>query len=108
MVDSAKMAIYLYPGKILADHLSIKSHLRDAPRDTHGATADYDDTALGTGTLTVHPWRAGPDCGKFIYLFMMIWLTTTMQAKCRFRKPHNCGHFSMQQNRVCSGLTLAL
>ena len=30
--------------------------------------ADYDDTALGTGTLTVHPWRAGPDCGKFIYL----------------------------------------
>ena len=54
MVDSAKMAIYLYPGKILADHLSIKSHLRDAPRDTHGATADYDDTALGTGTLTVH------------------------------------------------------
>ena len=66
MVDSAKMAIYLYPGKILADHLSIKSHLRDAPRDTHGATADYDDTALGTGTLTVHPWRAGPDCGKLL------------------------------------------
>ena len=63
------MAIYLYPGKILADHLSIKSHLRDAPRDTHGATADYDDTALGTGTLTVHPWRAGPDCGKFIFIF---------------------------------------
>jgi hypothetical protein len=28
--------------------------------------ADYDDTALGTGTLTVHPWRAGPDCGKII------------------------------------------
>ena len=32
--------------------------------------ADYDDTALGTGTLTVHPWRAGPDCGKL--LFVMI------------------------------------
>ena len=30
--------------------------------------ADYDDTAFGAGTLTVHPWRAGPDCGKFIYL----------------------------------------
>ena len=29
--------------------------------------ADYDDTAFGAGTLTVHPWRAGPDCGKFIY-----------------------------------------
>ena len=70
MVDSAKMAIYLYPGKILADHLSIKSHLRDAPRDTHGATADYDDTALGTGTLTVHPWRAGPDCGKLLLLLL--------------------------------------
>ena len=28
--------------------------------------ADYDDTAFGAGTLTVHPWRAGPDCGKFI------------------------------------------
>ena len=69
MVDSAKMAIYLYPGKILADHLSIKSHLRDAPRDTHGATADYDDTALGTGTLTVHPWRAGPDCGKLFITY---------------------------------------
>ena len=27
--------------------------------------ADYDDTAFGAGTLTVHPWRAGPDCGKF-------------------------------------------
>ena len=72
MVDSAKMAIYLYPGKILADHLSIKSHLRDAPRDTHGATADYDDTALGTGTLTVHPWRAGPDCGKLLLLYISI------------------------------------
>ena len=70
MVDSAKMAIYLYPGKILADYLSIKSHLRDAPRDTHGATADYDDTALGTGTLTVHPWRAGPDCGKLLLYFL--------------------------------------
>ena len=68
MVDSAKMAIY--PGKILADHLSIKSHLRDAPRDTHGATADYDDTALGTGTFTVHPWRAGPDCGKLLLLLI--------------------------------------
>ena len=45
---------------------AIKSHLRDAPRDTHGATADYDDTTLGTGTLTVHPWRAGPDCGKLL------------------------------------------
>ena len=31
--------------------------------------ADYDDTAFGAGTLTVHPWRAGPDCGKFIYNF---------------------------------------
>ena len=72
MVDSAKMAIYLYPGKILADHLSIKSHLRDAPRDTHGATADYDDTALGTGTLTVHPWRAGPDCGKLLCLLISL------------------------------------
>ena len=30
--------------------------------------ADYDDTALGTGTLTVHPWRAGPDCGKLLLL----------------------------------------
>ena len=30
--------------------------------------ADYDDTALGTGTLTVHPWRAGPDCRKIIII----------------------------------------
>ena len=30
--------------------------------------ADYDDTALGTGTLTVHPWRAGPDCGKLFII----------------------------------------
>ena len=28
--------------------------------------ADYDDTALGTGTLTVQPWRAGPDGGKLL------------------------------------------
>ena len=80
MVDSAKMAIYLYPGKILADHLSIKSHLRDAPRDTHGATADYDDTALGTGTLTVHPWRAGPDCGKL--LLLLKWAYSTKGNHC--------------------------
>ena len=66
MVDSAKMAIYLYPGKNIGRPSVNKSHLRDAPRDTHGATADYDDTALGTGTLTVHPWRAGPDCGKLL------------------------------------------
>ena len=32
--------------------------------------ADYDDTALGTGTLTVHPWRAGPDCGKLLYIVL--------------------------------------
>ena len=32
----------------------------------HLSIADCDDTALGAGTLTVHPWRAGPDCGKFI------------------------------------------
>ena len=32
--------------------------------------ADYDDTALGTGTLTVHPWRAGPDCGKLLLLLL--------------------------------------
>ena len=47
-----------------------KSHLRDTPRDTHGAIADYDDTALGTGTLTVHPWRPGPDCGKLLLLLI--------------------------------------
>ena len=76
MVDSAKMAIYLYPGKILADHLSIKSHLRDA----HGATADYDDTALGT--LTVHPWRAGPDCGKLYYYIIL----HRIKVRWRFRK----------------------
>lgn len=34
--------------------------------------ADYDDTAFGAGTLTVHPWRAGPDCGKFIYNWRLI------------------------------------
>ena len=33
---------------------------------------------LSLGTLTVHPWRAGPDCGKFIYLrravpFILVW-----------------------------------
>ena len=34
--------------------------------------ADYDDTAIGTGTLTVHPWRAGPDCGKLL-LLLRLW-----------------------------------
>ena len=92
MVDSAKMAIYLYPGKILADHLSIKSHLRDAPRDTHGATADYDDTALGTGTLTVHPWRAGPDCGKLLLLLSALrffFLHMIKHFNNRIYDPHN-------------------
>jgi hypothetical protein len=48
-----------------------KSHLRDTPRDTHGVIADYDDTKFGN-ILTVHPWRAGPNCGKFIYLSIML------------------------------------
>ena len=38
----------------------------------HLLIADSDDTALGAGTLTVHSWRAGPDCGKFIYLFYLL------------------------------------
>jgi hypothetical protein len=53
--------------KSISIQSNIVRHLRDIPRDTHVAKiADYDDTALGTGTLTVHPWRAGPDCGKII------------------------------------------
>jgi hypothetical protein len=38
--------------------------------------ADCDDTAFRVGTLTwqdpVHSWKAGPDCGKFIYLLKQI------------------------------------
>ena len=33
--------------------------------------ADYDDTALGTGTLT---GRAGPDCGKLLYCYQLLTL----------------------------------
>ena len=32
--------------------------------------ADYDDTALGTGTLTVHPWRAGPVENYYYYYYI--------------------------------------
>ena len=45
-----------------------KSHLRDTLRDTHGAIRQIMMIPLTqAGTITVHPWRAGPDCGKFIY-----------------------------------------
>jgi hypothetical protein len=58
--------------KSISIQSNIVRHLRDIPRDTHVAKiADYDDTAFGAGTLTVHPWRAGPDCGKFIYFFIL-------------------------------------
>merc|ERR1712051_853771 len=41
--------------KSISIQSNIVRHLRDIPRDTHVAKiADYDDTALGTGTLTVH------------------------------------------------------
>ena len=56
--------------KSISIQSNIVRHLRDIPRDTHVAKiADYDDTALGTGTLTVHPWRAGPDCGKLLLYY---------------------------------------
>ena len=45
--------------------------------------ADYDDTALGTGTLTVHPWRAGPDCGKLLLLLFLHygWFISKLEIK---------------------------
>ena len=55
--------------KSISIQSNIVRHLRDIPRDTHVAKiADYDDTVFGAGTLTVHPWRAGPDCGKFKFI----------------------------------------
>ena len=61
MCDSAKMEVYLNPVKYCK---TPTGHPKGHPCCK---IADYDDTALGTGTLTVHPWRAGPDCGKLLY-----------------------------------------
>ena len=47
----------------------------------HLLIADSDDTALGAGTLTVHSWRAGPDCGKFIYLLVIVRNTCKYKIK---------------------------
>jgi hypothetical protein len=60
LCDSAKMEVYLNPVKYCK---TPTGHPKGHPCCK---IADYDDTALGTGTLTVHPWRAGPDCGKII------------------------------------------
>ena len=65
MCDSAKMEVYLNPVKYCK---TPTGHPKGHPCCK---IADYDDTAFGAGTLTVHPWRTGPDCGKFIYLLMM-------------------------------------
>ena len=51
--------------------------------------ADYDDTAFGAGTLTVHPWRAGPDCGKF-YLLPMY---NTVSPICRELTDKDTAHY---------------
>ena len=61
MCDSAKMEVYLNPVKYCT---TPTGHPKGHPCCK---IADYDDTALGMGTLTVHPWRAGPDCGKLLY-----------------------------------------
>ena len=63
MCDSAKMEVYLNPVKYCK---TPTGHPKGHPCCK---IADYDDTALGTGTLTVHPWRAGPDCGKLYYYY---------------------------------------
>ena len=64
MCDSAKMEVYLNPVKYCK---TPTGHPKGHPCCK---IADYDDTALGTGTLTVHPWRAGPDCGKLLLLLL--------------------------------------
>ena len=71
MCDSAKMEVYLNPVKYCK---TPTGHPKGHPCCK---IADYDDTALGTGTLTVHPWRAGPDCGKLLLL-----LLASMCASC--------------------------
>ena len=68
MCDSAKMEVYLNPVKYCK---TPTGHPKGHPCCK---IADYDDTALGTGTLTVHPWRAGPDCGKLLLLLNSIHL----------------------------------
>ena len=60
-VIAPKMEVYLNPVKYCK---TPTGHPKGHPCCK---IADYEDTALGTGTLTVHPWRAGPDCGK-LYL----------------------------------------
>ena len=66
MCDSAKMEVYLNPVKYCK---TPTGHPKGHPCCK---IADYDDTALGTGTLTVHPWRAGPDCGKLLLLCFLV------------------------------------
>ena len=65
MCDSAKMEVYLNPVKYCK---TPTGHPKGHPCCK---IADYDDTALGTGALTVHPWRAGPDCGKIIIIMCL-------------------------------------
>ena len=69
LCDSAKMEVYLNPVKYCK---SPTWHPKGHPCCK---IADYDDTALGTGTLTVHPWRASPDCGKIIIICSVLWVS---------------------------------
>ena len=57
LCDTAKMEVYLNPVKYCK---TPTGHPKGHPCCK---IADYDDT----GTLTVHPWRAGPDCGKLLF-----------------------------------------
>ena len=63
MVDSAVMAIYLYPGQYSQTICQKKSPTGHPKGHSWCNCANYHDT-FNLGTLTVHPWRAGPDCGK--------------------------------------------
>ena len=75
MCDSAKMEVYLNPVKYCK---TPTGHPKGHPCCK---IADYDDTALGTGTLTVHPWRAGPDCGKLLLLLLVDMTKYILQNK---------------------------
>ena len=76
MCDSAKMEVYLNPVKYCK---TPTGHPKGHPCCK---IADYDDTALGTGTLTVHPWRAGPDCGKLLLLLLLLLENRVVREPC--------------------------
>ena len=93
MCDSAKMEVYLNPVKYCK---TPTGHPKGHPCCK---IADYDDTAFGAGILTVHSWRAGPDCGKFYIHQVFMKFNTPEASSARSERLFSGGKLVLETKR---------